>query len=102
MAMVLWRHRQPTAPTGNGFSFSSKVELDHRYNPGEGSSDLVYDHVGVHSAGRGSNNSALDLAELAPAAVWDLADGQHHLVKVRQRQTLRTCESLTGRPEIKK
>ncbi|CAM9964606.1 unnamed protein product, partial [Pylaiella littoralis] len=66
-----------------GLRDSLAVELDHRYNPGEGSSDLVYDHVGVHSAGRGSNNSALDLAELAPAAVWDLADGQHHLVKVK-------------------
>lgn len=63
------------------------MELDHRYNPGGGSSDLVYDHVGVHSAGRGSNNSALGSAELAPAVMWDLADGQHHLVKVRTTDT---------------
>lgn len=58
------------------------MELDHRYNPGDGSDDLAYDHVGVHSAGRGVDNSALSSAALAPPVVWDLADGQHHLVKV--------------------
>ena len=58
------------------------MELDHRYNPGEASGDLVYDHVGIHTSGRGSNNSALATSELVPPRAWDLADGQHHLVKV--------------------
>lgn len=62
-----------------------QVELDHRYNPGSDSSDLVYDHVGVHSAGPGGENSALASAELAPPVAWDLADGEHHLVKVLGR-----------------
>lgn len=58
------------------------MELDHRYNPGEASGDLVYDHVGIHASGRGTNNSALATSELVPPMKWDLADGQHHLVKV--------------------
>ena len=58
------------------------MELDHRYNPGGGSGDLVYDHVGIHAGGRGVNNSALAASELVPPTAWDLADGQHHLVKV--------------------
>lgn len=60
-----------------------QVELDHRYNAGGGANDLPYDHVGVHSAGKGANNSALSSAGLIPPRVWDLADGRHHLVKVR-------------------
>lgn len=58
------------------------MELDHRFNPGADSGDLVYDHVGVHSGGPGGDNSALASAELAPPVAWDLADGEHHLVKV--------------------
>ncbi len=72
----------PFPPSSARFQLSpSKVELDHRYNPGDDSVDLVYDHVGVHSAGRGSNNSALASSALAPPVVWDLADGKSHLVK---------------------
>lgn len=59
-----------------------QLELDHKYNPGDGSNDIVYDHIGIHSAGRGSNTSALSSSELAPPRVWDVADGKHHLVKV--------------------
>lgn len=58
------------------------MELDHRFNPGEESGDLLYDHVGIHSAGKGAKNLALSSSELTPPIVWDLADGQHHLVKV--------------------
>ncbi|CAM9370870.1 unnamed protein product [Ectocarpus sp. 8 AP-2014] len=65
-----------------GLRDSLAVELDHRYNPGADSGDLVYDHVGVHSGGPGGDNSALTSAELAPPVAWDLADGEHHLVKV--------------------
>ncbi|CAM9610828.1 unnamed protein product, partial [Hapterophycus canaliculatus] len=82
LAFVLHRDPQETDAVGGtgaemgygGLMDSIAVELDHRYNPGDGSSDLVYDHVGVHSTGRGSNNSAFASAELAPPAVWDLAD----------------------------
>eukprot|EP00752_Nemacystus_decipiens_P015593 g13916.t1 len=91
LAFVLHRNpREANAVGGTGAEMgygglrnSLAVELDHRYNPGDGSNDLVYDHVGVHSAGSGSNNSALSAAALAPPVVWDLADGQHHLVKVK-------------------
>lgn len=63
---------------------SDKVELDHWYSTGGGVNDIVYDHVAVHSAGRGGNTSALSSSELAPPRVWELADGKHHLVKVRK------------------
>lgn len=61
---------------------------------------MLYDHVGVHSGGSGKNNSALSWAELASPVVWDLADGQHHLVKVSKRSTTlrETLFDSIGRP----
>lgn len=61
-----------------------KVELDHWHSAGGGANDIIYDHVAVHSAGRGGNTSALSSSELVPPRVWELADGKHHLVKVRR------------------
>ncbi|CAM9157676.1 unnamed protein product [Laminaria digitata] len=91
LAFVLHRDpREEEAVGGTGADIgygglmnSLAVELDHRYNPGEASGDLVYDHVGIHASGRGTNNSALATSELVPPMRWDLADGQHHLVKVK-------------------
>eukprot|EP00903_Cladosiphon_okamuranus_P010242 g9699.t2 len=91
LAFVLHRDPRETDAVGGtgedmgygGLRNSVAVELDHRYNPGDSNNDLVYDHVGVHSAGRDSNNSALAATALAPPVVWDLADGQHHLIKVK-------------------
>ncbi|CAM9566805.1 unnamed protein product, partial [Discosporangium mesarthrocarpum] len=86
-------HRDPGGDTAlgteggelgyGGLKDSLAVELDSWYNPGDTSSDVVYDHIAVHSAGPGANNSALEWAELVPPKQWDLADGEHHMVKVK-------------------
>ncbi|CAM9212124.1 unnamed protein product, partial [Choristocarpus tenellus] len=85
-----------------GLLNSMAVELDTWYNPDSNSTDIVYDHIGVHSGGPEANNSAREWAELAPPHQWDLADGKHHIVKVKYYPRLATeyLANFTATPAV--
>jgi hypothetical protein len=67
----------------SGIESSLAVELDTHYNPGADSTDLIYDHVALHSRGRGAKNEWTAAGELSLPVSHSIADGQVHLVRIR-------------------
>eukprot|EP00611_Tribonema_gayanum_P001437 TRINITY_DN1103_c0_g1_i2.p1 TRINITY_DN1103_c0_g1~~TRINITY_DN1103_c0_g1_i2.p1 ORF type:complete len:313 (-),score=78.23 TRINITY_DN1103_c0_g1_i2:442-1380(-) len=66
-----------------GIQTSLAVEFDTWYNAQDGSTDLIYDHITVQGAGRFNKNTWQRAAALTVPKAHELADGQHHRVKIR-------------------
>mmetsp|Transcript_19911 Transcript_19911/g.25708 ORF Transcript_19911/g.25708 Transcript_19911/m.25708 type:complete len:450 (+) Transcript_19911:233-1582(+) len=65
-----------------GMENALAIEFDTWYNPDTNSSDLVYDHVSLHTGGHGEN-TAWSFTEITSPRTHNIGDGQVHLVKIK-------------------
>lgn len=93
----------PGADMGYGGIVNSlAVEFDTWYNPDPNSSDLLYDHVAVHSSGKNLANSWLQSSELSVPKIHELADGKEHLVRIEYfpKIELKYLKYFTATPNL--